>query len=80
MHTGLLLGRGTQQWAYIPSAWHLVYIVILYIQFLVLVTGWLEETVYVTENSTVEVAFGTVRGILSQTTVFGVDISNNSAS
>ena len=35
---------------------------------------------YVTEDSTVEVAFGTVRGILSQRTLFGVDISNNSAS
>ena len=44
------------------------------------VTGWLEETIYVTENSTVEISFGTVRGILARRTIFGVDIRNNSAS
>ena len=35
---------------------------------------------YVTENSTVEIAFGTVRGILARKTIYRVDISNNSAS
>ena len=44
------------------------------------VLGWMEENVYVTENSNVEVFFGVVKGSLSLPSKFQVKVTANTAS
>ena len=44
------------------------------------VLGWREENIYVTEGSSVEVSFGTVKGSLSVPYTFQVEVTTNTAS